>query len=428
MSAPGEGGLVACHECDHLHQSIPLPAGGKAVCSRCGALLYRNITNSVDKSLALYLAALILLIIANSFPFLSLKLSGRIEENILLSGAWKLYELGMGELGLLVFFTSVFFPLLTMLGMLYLLIPARFGWQTPAKGPIYRFINMLAPFSLVGVFMLGVLIAIVKLQDIAAVVPGISLYALFGWLIVSTAARSSLEPSVLWPHTQTAQLKLGSNKSTAQASGLVGCHTCALLMASSQLNGNDRCPRCSSPMHTRKHNSLAKTGALVFTAAILLIPANLYPIMTVIRFGQGEPDTIYTGVIHLIEGGFIGLALIVFFASIFVPFLKLIVLSLLLVTVKKQSLWRQRDRTLLYRVTEVIGAWSMVDVFLVGLLAALVNLDSLATIRPEIGVVFFAGAVIVTMFAAHSFDPRLIWDRGHDQDPDRAWNRIPAKA
>ena len=412
MSAPGEDRLVACHECDHLHLSIPIPAGGKAVCIRCGARLYRNIPDSIDKSLALYLAALILLVIANSFTFLSLKIGDRIEANILISGAWRLYELGMGELGLLVFFTSVFFPLLTILGTLYLLIPIKFGWRTPARGPVYRLIDMLTPFSLVGVFMLGVLIAIVKLLDIASVIPGISLYALFGWLLIATAARASLEPSLLWPHTPAAALQLDSVGHNAQTSGLSSCHTCALLIPSEQLSRQQHCPRCASPVHARKQNSLARTWALLFTAALLLIPANLYPIMTVIRFGKGEPDTIYSGVISLIENGFVGLALIVFFASMFVPLLKLLVLSLLLITTQKQSLWRQRDRTLLYRVTEAVGAWSMVDIFLVGLLAALVNFGALTTIRPEIGATFFAAAVLFTMFAAHSFDPRLMWDRG----------------
>lgn len=410
-SVIGENGLVACHECDHLHQVTKLPVGGKALCVRCGALLYQHIPNSIDRSLALYLAALMLLIIANSFPFLSLKLSGRIEENILISGAWALYQSGMPELGLLVFLTSIFFPLITILGMLYLLIPARLGLEPPAKGPVYRLVNALTPWSLVGIFMLGVLIAIVKLQDLATIIPGISLFALLGWLIISTAARANFEPSVLWPHTVGNKVKPETLANSAREYGLTSCHNCSHLAETASLHHHSKCPRCSSPLHTRKHNSMARTGALIFTAAMLLIPANLYPIMTVVRFGRGEPDTIYTGVVHLVEGGFIGLALIVFFASIFVPVLKLIVLSLLLITVQKDSSWRRRDRTLLYRVTEIVGTWSMVDIFLVGLLAALVNLDALATIRPGIGATFFAAAIITTLFAAHSFDPRLIWDK-----------------
>jgi len=132
--------------------------------------------------------------------------------------------------------------------------------------------------------------------------------------------------------------------------------------------------------------------------------------MTVIYFGQGEPNTILSGVIHLIEGGTWGLALIIFFASIVVPILKLVVLSYLLISVQNRSSWRPRDRTLLFRITETLGAWSMVDIYVVAILVGIVNLDALATIRPGIGATFFGSVVVITMLAAHSFDPRFIWD------------------
>ena len=129
-----------------------------------------------------------------------------------------------------------------------------------------------------------------------------------------------------------------------------------------------------------------------------------------IRFGQGAPSTILSGVLHLIEDGLWGLAMIVFVASIVVPVTKLLVLSFLLLTVQYKSNLRPGDRTLLYRVTEVIGAWSMVDIFLVGLLSSLVSLEALSTIEPGIGASYFAAAVVLTIFAAQSFDSRLIWD------------------
>jgi len=163
-------------------------------------------------------------------------------------------------------------------------------------------------------------------------------------------------------------------------------------------------------VHARKPNSTARTWALLCATAVLFIPANVYPVMTVIRFGTGEPSTILEGVVHLIDAGMIPLALLVLFASIVVPVLKLIVLTFLLITVRRGSSWRPQDRTRLYRVAEVVGAWSMVDIYLVAILTALVNLDALATIRPGIGATFFAAVVLLTMFAAHSFDPRLIWD------------------
>ena len=190
---------------------------------------------------------------------------------------------------------------------------------------------------------------------------------------------------------------------------ILNCHTCGLL--SRDTGKNQNCIRCDSPLHHRKHNSIEATWALLIAAFLLLIPANVYPVMTVIRFGQGEPSTILSGVLHLIESGMLGLAMIVFIASIVVPVLKLFILSFLLISVHKKSIWRPRDRTLLYRVTEIVGAWSMVDIFLVGLLSSLVSLDALSTIQPGIGAIFFAGVVVITMFAAHSFDPRLIWDQ-----------------
>ena len=133
--------------------------------------------------------------------------------------------------------------------------------------------------------------------------------------------------------------------------------------------------------------------------------------MTVTRFGQGEPSTILAGVVHLVEDGAWPLALLVFFASFVVPITKIGALALLLLTTQRGSAWRVRDRTLLYRVTEAVGAWSMIDVFLVGILVALVRMDALATVRPGIGATFFGAAVVLTMLAAHAFDPRLLWDR-----------------
>ncbi|NNE39256.1 MAG: paraquat-inducible membrane protein A, partial [Gammaproteobacteria bacterium] len=120
-------------------------------------------------------------------------------------------------------------------------------------------------------------------------------------------------------------------------------------------------------------------------------------------------------VLHLIEGGMWGLAMIVFVASIVIPVMKLLILTFLLISVQNGSKWRPKDRTVLYRITETVGAWSMVDIFLVGILSALVSLDVLSTIRPGIGASFFAAVVVVTMFAAHSFDPRLIWDNANQE-------------
>ena len=406
-----EGGWIACHECDFLHSIKPVPSGGKAFCIRCGAFLYKNIPNSLERALALNLAAFLVFIMANAFPFISLKASGRIEANVFISGAVALYRLGMGELGLLVILTSFLFPLLIIAGMLHILIPLKFGRRPWKMAQVYRIVQSLMPWSLIAVFMLGALISIVKLLDLASVIPGISLYAYVGLMILTAAAHANMDPSVIWPPMRHESMGKASG-STAAERGLIGCHTCNLLLPETNLDehGHGDCPRCGSPLHGRKVNSVTRTLALISTAALLYIPANVYPVMTVIRFGEGAPSTILGGVVHLIEGGMFGLAMIIFFASVVVPVLKLIVLSFLLLTVRKKSSWRPRDRTFLFRVAEGVGAWSMVDIYVVAILVGLVNFGALATIRPGIGATFFGAVVVVTIFAARSFDPRLIWD------------------
>ncbi len=406
-------GLIACHECDALHRLQPLARGEQALCQRCGALLYRDVSGRLDETLALSAAALVLFLIANFFPFIALKLEGRVEENLVSSGILALWEAGQPELAVLVALTSVVFPALTILGMLWLLIPLRFGFQAPGTTAIYRVIKQIGPWTLLGVFMLGVIIAMVKLEDLATVIPGVSMYAFAGLMLCNAAATSRFDPALLWP-LRGPHPGHYIQDASARELGLCSCHTCGLLLQNNALEINaGHCPRCGAVVHgPRKHDSIARTWALVIAASLLTIPANIYPVMTVIRFGQGEPSTILGGVIHLIESGMWGLALIVFFASIIIPVLKLSVLSILLVSVQRNSTWRPKDRTRLYRVTEIVGAWSMVDIFLVAVLTALVQLQALATIEPGIGASFFGAVVVTTMFAAQSFDPRLIWDRG----------------
>ena len=198
---------------------------------------------------------------------------------------------------------------------------------------------------------------------------------------------------------------------TAARAALVHCHTCHLLSRwKPSAHAHLLCPRCGSALHLRNPNSITRAWALTLTALILYIPANVLPIMTVISMGHGEPDTILSGVRVLIAGGLWPLALLVFFASIVVPVLKLVALSYLLISVQRKSYWRPRDRTVLYRITEAVGRWSMIDVFMISILVALVKLGSIATIEPGAGAMAFAAVVVVTMLAAMSFDPRLIWD------------------
>jgi paraquat-inducible protein A len=405
-------GLVACHACDCVHRIVELPPRGRALCRRCGSPLYRNVPHSLDRSAALYLAATLLFVIANAFPFVALQYGDRIEQSLLVTGGLALIRFDMAGIGVLVLLTSVVFPAVTLLGMLYLLLPLRLGIEPRWKTPVWLVVRALTPWSLIGVFMLGLLVSVVKLQDLATIVPGVAFYAFIGLLVVSTAAVASFDPAVLWRRMGPAAGD-ALPAASAAAMGYAGCHGCELLVH----QGSPACPRCGSAVHgARLPNSVARSWALLSSATLLLIPANILPVMTVIRFGQGEPNTILSGVVHLIQDGAWPLGLLVFVASFVVPLSKIAALAFLLYTVQHGSAWRQRDRTQLYRITEVVGAWSMVDIFLVGILVALVRMDGLATVYPGAGATFFGAAVVLTMMAAHAFDPRLIWDAGRARE------------
>ncbi len=200
-------------------------------------------------------------------------------------------------------------------------------------------------------------------------------------------------------------------KITAKTLGLQSCHDCHLLVNTTENHDTIAlCPRCGSKLHPRKTNSISRTWALVITAMILYIPANLLPITITTAVGIKQSDTILSGVIYFFQEGSWEIASIIFFASIFVPFAKLSILIFLLISVQMNSRWRPKDRTALYRLTEAVGRWSMVDIYVVTILVALVKLGAIATIEAGPAAIYFAAVVVVTMFAAESFDPRLIWD------------------
>ncbi|RVU85732.1 paraquat-inducible membrane protein A [Leucothrix sargassi] len=205
---------------------------------------------------------------------------------------------------------------------------------------------------------------------------------------------------------------------TAREAGLIACHVCHNLNSVPSKQGLEidddehqiHCYVCESVIHSRIPNSLNKTWALVIAAIILYIPANTQAIMTVKFWGDGQPETIMSGVLSLLYSGMWPLALLIFVASIFIPIAKLIVLVYLLLSIRYRSKWRPKERTQLYRITEFIGRWSMIDIFVIGILVALVQFGNTASVAPGIGALSFAAVVICTMVAAHSFDPRLIWD------------------
>lgn len=202
---------------------------------------------------------------------------------------------------------------------------------------------------------------------------------------------------------------------TALRSGLTICHTCMALNDASLKT----CSRCGSSVHARIPGSLERTVALLIAAMVLYIPANAYPIMTTEHFGSPLDSTILGGVILLWNMGSYPVAMIIFIASVLIPIGKILSIGMLCWTVSRNDESSQRQRTILYRITELIGKWSMVDVFVVAILVALIQITGIIVIRPGAAALAFAGMVILTMLSAESFDPRLIWDPADQKERPR---------
>ncbi|MHA6480184.1 paraquat-inducible protein A [Stutzerimonas stutzeri] len=196
----------------------------------------------------------------------------------------------------------------------------------------------------------------------------------------------------------------------AADAGLMVCHECHQLNRATPGIEHQHCSRCGARVHIRRPNSIARTWALLITAALLYLPANLLPIMTVRMLGSGTPDTIMSGVVTLAKHGMFPIAAVVFIASILVPTFKLVGIAMLLISVQRHHPMSPRQRILVFRFIEWIGRWSMLDIFVIAILVAIVNFGSLASVEAGFGAVAFASVVILTMLAAITFDPRLIWD------------------
>lgn len=190
--------LIACHECDLLHRIPEQPGSGVARCRRCSAVLHRSIRNSLDRTLALTFAGLILFVIANSFPFLAFKLQGQETRTTLISGVVDLYNQGMWELSVLVLMTTIIVPLLQLLVMVYALLPLKFN-RTPWKlATVFRLSRNLQPWGMMEVFLIGILVAIVKLAGMAQIIPGLALWSFSLLIIVLAAAAANLDPQLVW--------------------------------------------------------------------------------------------------------------------------------------------------------------------------------------------------------------------------------------
>jgi paraquat-inducible protein A len=400
-SAPDD--LRECRDCGLVFQWVPLGRGMLARCPRCGNVLHRRIRDPFRTGLALVLAGMVLLLVATQADFISLRFIGRGADTWLVSGPMELTADGAWELGLAVLLTTIVAPAVRMVCLAYVLAGVHLNRALPGLRTAFRWSEHLRPWAMVEVFLLGALVAYTRLADLFRVDVGPAAYALGGLMLVQVAADATIDREATWQRIEALCGRRFVPKGGNPA--LAGCPTCTLVTA-----GARRCPRCGGRIAARKPGSVRATAALLIAAAILYVPANVLPVMTYVTLGRGTPTTIMNGVVELAGSGMWPLALLVFFASITVPAIKLGGLGYLLLSTRRRAATRLRARTRLYRVIEGIGRWSMIDVFVVSILSGLVRLGLLASVTPGPGAIAFCAVVILTMSAAMTFDPRLMWD------------------
>lgn len=406
--------LYECPDCGQMQILPPLPGGVRAVCLRCEAVLRHTRRDPLLLPLALNLSALILFGLGATLTIMSVSTAGQQRLAGLVSGPTELEQYGLWEISLVVLITTVAAPLARILCMIAVLIGLRLPRPPAELRSIYAWVAHLRPWSMVEIYLLGLFVAYVRLSGMAIVDLGPAIYALGGLMVVMVLADYTLDDQAVWeamePPNRRRRRTLDTNPAIHPNRWRIGCDTCGLVSRSAP---GVRCSRCGFRLHERKPGSIQRTWAFAIAAVVLYIPANIYPVLTVVRLGAGDPSTILGGVQELAEIGMWPLAALVFFASVAVPVLKLVGLGILLISTHTGTGWALHDRTVLYRIVDAIGRWSMIDIFMESILVALVQFGQLASVYPGPGAVAFAAVVILTMLAAHSFDPRLMWDNAH---------------
>ena len=410
-------------ECPGCGQFQVVPALGPDMhsnCIRCGTPLRLTRADPLGRSLALNVAALVLFAILWLTMLMKVSTAGIVHETTLASGPIELVARGLWPLALAVALTTVVAPLIRLTGTIYVLVGLKLSAPPPNMRGVFRLVRYMKTWAMLEVLLLGVFVAYTKLGDLVNIEIGPAVYALGLYSIVIVWAETALDPHAVWEGIErSGQTHAPMPPLAASPARLdfrpeaVGCESCGLV--SVPAGHYARCPRCGAPLHARKPYSLQRTWALVIAAAVLYVPANIYPVLTVMQGGAGQPSTILGGVEELLASKMYPLALLVFFASILVPMFKLIGLAVMLgatmmVTTERGAAVLLSQRTTLYFIVAWVGRWSMVDIFMESLLGALVQFGRVVTIEPGAGALAFCAVVFVTIVAAEAFDPRLMWD------------------
>ncbi|MFT8564452.1 MAG: paraquat-inducible protein A [Acetobacter orientalis] len=422
--------MVECPCCGQFQKLPPLKPGTQARCLRCNQMLdRRNKTAPIATPLAFCISSAALYLAMLFSTLMMLDLYGRQRTVDIITGPMELLHEGWGEVGVLVAIATILAPgiVIAMMGMI--LTSALRPNLPPWVPHLLKWYELLRPWSMVEVYILGVFVAYTKLVDLAFVEVGAAVYLVAALMLTMAATDATLDTELIWQQRkidttmrtmQGVRLPLSAvsveqdEENTAPSASRVSCLSCGLVLefdhAVHPTEPVGYCPRCGHVVRKRKANSFSRTIALLVSAVVFYVPANMYPVMTVIKMGSGSGHTIVEGAIELWQDGMIPLSLLVLFASVTVPVLKVVGLAVMVIATARKSATGLVLRSKLFRIIDIVGRWSMIDVFMVSILVAVVRFSHMASITANGGMVCFAAVVVLTIFAVHTFDPRLMWD------------------
>lgn len=411
-SAQPETELVLCRHCDLLQQLPLLAVGQEAACRRCGYLLDMRQKDPVLRPVLYAASSLFMLVLANLFPFIRMDVAGNVHIMSFFDTSSVLFNEQQQWLSILVWLFIQAIPAFCMLAVIYI----KLGMVRRVRGLVWtaRVLYMLKPWSMVDIFLIGILVAFVKLVVYADLSVGMSFWAFCLFCLLHLRTFQVIDRHALWesiaPAPQPVSVQFAGR--TGASLNLASCSCCTAIVPLEQKH----CGRCGTKVSIRIPASLQKTLAWLITATVLYIPANLFPIMETMSLGSSIQSTIISGIILMWQDGAYPVAIVILLASVVVPVVKIITMFWLCYLASHSGHKRQLLSTKVYLLVDWIGRWSMVDVLVVAILAALVRFDLLMGVYPGMGAIIFATVVITTMLAAMSFDPRLLWDQRNKKE------------
>jgi paraquat-inducible protein A len=369
-------------------------------CAQCGATLERTAARSLDAALACASAALLLLIPANLFPLMTTYALGASRESHLISTASAMLKDGRPGVALAVSLFLVAFPIVRFGLLTVVLGRLKLGHRSPWLGRAFRWANELQAWAMADVFLLALVVTYARLAATISVSLGLGAYCLVGAGILTLFTRACLDKAAIW--------EVIAPSRPAPLGPAMACEGCGLVLPKS--DEGQACPRCAVIMHARKPGAVRRAAALTLAGLLLYIPANIYPIATLPIGFTPTQYTVLEGVKDLVSAHLLGLGLLVFTASFLIPTVKLVGLAWCVVSVLRRSAKRLIVKSRVYELVDEIGRWSMIDPFVIGAFVPIMAYNDIISARAQPAVEAFTAVVVLTMLAARSFDPRLMWD------------------